>query len=147
MSDAPSYEVHALFAWAERAAKLRFGPTKCSYRGEAFESEGRCAIFLDNGKLLGAGKTWPEAMTEAVKRNTDIPQPPIELGPQPSRWGEEHIEEFCRAMRSRDVFTEFLLWYGAQRDALPDPEGWPRTRSRSDWLENFIWFIKEGGVK
>ena len=136
----PSHEVHSLFAWAERAAKLRFGPTTTL----AYE-DGACAIYCTPHdaprKLLGTGPTWPDAMTEAVKKNTDIPQPPMEVEPEKAPEGEEHIEEFCQAMRRRDLPSEFMLWYGVKHDK--NPEGAPRALYRHEWLQEFGVFIGE----
>jgi hypothetical protein len=89
-------------------------------------------------KFLGQGGTWPEALDDAMKHNREIPQPALEF-PQPAVAGEEFIEEFCQAMRQRDLFTEFLLWYGEKSDH--EPEMYPRSMNRLAWLELLGKFI------
>lgn len=133
-----------LLAWAEMAAKLRFGP-HVVLREDGVKK----ALFLERpgeaSRALGSGETWPDVLIDAVKHNTDIPQPPPEpMGPQPAPDGEEFIEEFCQAMRKRDIFTEFMIWYGDRSDK--DPAGFPRTHLREEWFHLVSVFLKELGV-
>ena len=54
--------------------------------------------------------------------------------------GEEFIEEFVGAMRQRDIYTEFLIWYGEKSDE--DPEAYPRAIQRKEWLEQLSVFVE-----
>ena len=134
-----------LLAWAETAAKLRFGPHV------ALREDGdKKSLFLvrpgEAPRVLGSGDTWPDVLIDAVKHNTDIPQPPPEpMGPQPAPEGEEFIEEFCQAMRRRDIVTEFMLWYGARQDKDTSGYGFPRALPREQWVEFVMVFMK--GIK
>src|SRR5580692_11098787 len=98
-----------LFDWALQAAKLRFGPHV------VLQKDGNeCLILLERPpsgptRQLARAATWPDAMIEAVKVNTDIPQAPMEVVEEKAPEGDEHIEEFVGAMRRRDLLTEFLL--------------------------------------
>lgn len=124
--------------WALHAAKLRFGPHVVLR-----EDGTKKTIFLERPgeapRALGSAETWPEAMIDAVKHNADIPQPSITSEASPPPEGEEFIEEFCQAMRQRDLATEFLLWYGERSDR--DPHTFPRALDRKRWLEWFGSFI------
>lgn len=129
--------------WAITAAKLRFGPeARIEDRKDHPGVEGlpRYAVFL--GDLpLGAGTTWEDAFRNAHERNAHIPQPAPEVfykNPQPQ--GEEFIEEFVGAMRQRDIYTEFLIWYGEKSDE--DPEAYPRVIQRKEWLEQLAVFVE-----
>lgn len=139
MSDDPLRE------WAERAAKMRFGSHVVLKEDTVVGASGVPGKYVwlefpdGSSKLLGSGRTWPDAVTEAVKHNTDIPQPAPDTTPAPPPVGEEFIEEFCQAMRGRDLPTEFLLWYGERSDR--DPEKFPRALDRKGWLEWFGSFI------
>ncbi len=128
--------------WANRAAKLRFGPNVVLRE----DDESTKAIFLEPPGgvpiALGSGQTWPDAMVDAVKHNAHISQPPPPP-PEPAPAGAELIEEFCQAMRGRDLMTEFLLWYGEKQDQEPD--AYPRALQRGGWFEFLSMFI--GGIE
>jgi hypothetical protein len=128
--------------WALTASKLRFGPeARIEDRGDHPNVEGlpRYAVIL--GDLpLGAGITWEDAFRNAHERNTHIPQPAPEVFyKKPPPAGEEFIEEFVGVMRQRDIYTEFLIWYGKKSDE--DSESYPRALQRKEWLEQLGTFI------
>ncbi len=92
--------------------------------------------------VLGRGTSWPEAVTKAWaawKGSSYVRTEPIPAEPQTAPVGEEFIEEFVGAMRQRDIYTEFLIWYGEKSDE--DPEAYPRALHRGEWLEQFGTFI------
>lgn len=120
--------------WAITASKLRFGP-----EARIDERDGAYHVFLRD-KLLGTGLTWEAAFKDAHEKNQDIPQPsPDVFYRNPMPVGEEFVEEFVGAMRQRDLFTEFLLWYGEK--GVQDPEVYPRALRRGEWLEQLGTFI------
>ena len=97
-----------------------------------------CVVLL-NGAVLAEAGTWEEVVKTAIEENHDLPQPPLVVFPRSKPEGDEFIEEFCGAMRQRDLTTEFILWYGEKGDK--NPESWPRSLSRGEWLEQLGTFI------
>lgn len=127
--------------WAENAAKLRFGPyvvLQSDKVGKLIFHEPPAGTHPYFSMLLGSGKTWQEAVETAIRYNPDFPQPPMEPLAETIP-DEEFIEEFCQAMRRRDLPSEFLLWYGSRSDA--DPAGYPRSMPRQEWLEFMAMFL------
>ena len=120
--------------WARTASKLRFGP-----EAKILESNGSFVVYLGE-KVLGMGNTWEGALQDAHEHNRDLPQPSPDVFMKNPLPAEEYVEEFCQTMRQRDLFSEFLLWYGEKGDQ--DRESYPRVLTRKEWLETFAGFVE-----